>query len=92
MKQLTVWMLIAAAIAAAMALMAVVAGQRRTNSSKHALQGSVARRMSLFSSLAGASMLCGDRPARRVEMTMSKDDYVQQRASHPKDGPGSALV
>lgn len=81
------WMLIAAAVAATLAVAAVLTGQRRWNRNpQHALTGSVARRMSLFSTLAGRAGNA-DRPSRRYEMP--SNNYAQQ--SHA-DGPGSALV
>lgn len=73
------WMMAAAAVAAAFATGAVVMGQRKRKKSAHPLSGSVARRMGLFSNFADAA-LCNNggqnmRPARVVEMTMSKEDY-----------------
>jgi hypothetical protein len=85
------WMLIAAAVATAMAIAAVITGQRRSNLKQHSLSGSVARRMSLFSTMAGTNM-GSDRPARRVETTVSHDDYVQRRAYHGDDAAAAALV
>ena len=64
MKSITLWMLITAAVAAAVAVAAVIAGQRRSNIHKHSLSGSVARRMEIFGSLADNHNLCIDRPAR----------------------------
>jgi len=73
---LPMWMLIAAAVASALAVGAVVKGMRRQEPPKHALSGSVARRMNLFSQFADCA-LCNsnERPSRVVEMTMSSDDY-----------------
>jgi hypothetical protein len=74
------WMMVAAAVAAAFATGAVVMGQRKRKKAAHPLAGSVARRMGLFSNFADAA-LCNNsgggqnRPARVVEMTMSKEDY-----------------
>jgi hypothetical protein len=71
------WMIVAAAVAAAFATGAVVMGQRKKHKDPHPLSGSVARRMGLFSNFAD-SALCNqgtERPARVVEMTMSKEDY-----------------
>jgi hypothetical protein len=76
------WMMVAAAVAAAFAAGAVVMGQRKRKKAAHPLAGSVARRMGLFSNFADAA-LCNreggggqNRPARVVEMTMSKEDYT----------------
>ena len=74
------WMMVAAAVAAAFATGAVVIGQRKRKKAAHPLSGSVARRMGLFSNFADAA-LCNNggqnmRPARVVEMTMSKEDYT----------------
>ena len=85
MKSVTFWMLIAAAVAATLAVAAVLRGQRRsTPDAKHALSGSVARRMSLFSTLAGRGGNA-DRPLRRYELP-SNNSYA------PADGRGVALV
>lgn len=75
-------MLVAAAAAAVMAIMAVAAGQRRTEKQPHILTGSVARRMALFNNVCN-SALCDstERPSRVVEMTMSLDDYENINAS-----------
>jgi hypothetical protein len=70
-------MLVAAAATVAMALFAIVAGQRRQEKQPHVLTGAVARRMALFSNFCD-STLCDSsvaRPSRTVEMTMSMDDY-----------------
>ncbi|GKY98137.1 hypothetical protein MPSEU_000771500 [Mayamaea pseudoterrestris] len=69
-------MLVAAALAAAMAMAAIYVGQGKGTKSSHALQGSVGRRMGLFSNFANKSALSGgtERPQRVVEMTMSGDD------------------
>ena len=71
-------MLVAAAAALAVAVGAVVTGQRRSNAPKHALRGSVSRRIALFSSLAGTNKLSGSRPSRRVEMSMPSGEYESQ--------------
>ena len=75
---LSMWALIVAAVATALAVGAVVKGLRRAEPHPHALQGSVARRMGLFSQFADCA-LCTDgtsgRPSRVVELTASADDY-----------------
>jgi hypothetical protein len=75
-RSVSLWMLIAAAAAAVLAIGAVIMGQRDRNKEKHPLKGSVARRMGLFGQFADCA-LCDNasRPARVVEMTMSADDY-----------------
>lgn len=79
MNSFTVWMLVAAAIAVALAMMAVVTGQRRlVDSSRHSLHGSVAKRMSLFRTLANPQTLSGERPVRRG-LEVSNADYMKQR-------------
>jgi len=77
-RSLPMWMLVAAAVATALAVGAVAKGMRRSEPPPHALTGSVARRMGLFSQFAECA-LCDStqRPARVVEMTMSHDDYNQ---------------
>ena len=75
-KSVSLWMLVVAAVASAMAVGAVVKGLRRSDPPPHVLKGSVARRMGLFSQFADCA-ICSDggRPQRVVEMTMSADDY-----------------
>jgi hypothetical protein len=71
------WMIVIAAAAAAMAMAAVMMGMRKSEKKPHALTGSVARRMELFSNFANCALMCSDadaRPARVVEMTASHDD------------------
>eukprot|EP00543_Licmophora_paradoxa_P001517 CAMPEP_0202442714 /NCGR_PEP_ID=MMETSP1360-20130828/2091_1 /ASSEMBLY_ACC=CAM_ASM_000848 /TAXON_ID=515479 /ORGANISM="Licmophora paradoxa, Strain CCMP2313" /LENGTH=176 /DNA_ID=CAMNT_0049058153 /DNA_START=162 /DNA_END=692 /DNA_ORIENTATION=+ len=68
-------MLLVAAMAATTALAAVVIGQRRETKEKHQLEGSVARRITLFQTFADSALCGSDRPERTVEMTNSKDDY-----------------
>jgi hypothetical protein len=65
-------MLVAAAIAVALALAAIMMGQGKQVTTNHPLQGSVGRRMGLFSNFANKSSLSGStgRPQRVVEMTM----------------------
>ena len=72
MSRMTMWLMIVAAAAAAAALIAAVVGQRRNRQERHQLSGSVGRRMKLFTNLADGN-LCGDRPARVVEMNNAKD-------------------
>lgn len=69
-------MIAAAALAVALAIAAVILGQRKKPKEMHPLTGSVGRRMGLFSNFAD-SALCNntERPQRVVEMTMSGDDY-----------------
>jgi len=70
-------MLIAAAAAVALAVAAIAVGNRKRAPEKHALSGSVSRRMGMFSNFADSSLLCSDanvRPQRVVEMTMSGDE------------------
>jgi hypothetical protein len=92
------FMLVAAAAAVAMALFAIVAGQRRQEKPPHVLQGAVARRMALFSNfcdstLCDASSGSVSRPSRMVEMTMSMDDYNDTLIDSEQNGPkGSAMV
>lgn len=71
------WPLLVAAVAATTAMAAVIVGQRRDPEDRHQLQGSVARRMDLFSNFADRA-LCNNesRPGRVVEMTKSTDDYA----------------
>ena len=64
-------MLVAAAAATA-ALVAAVVGQRKNREERHALSGSVDRRMKLFTDLAGSNK-GGSRPARVVEMNNAND-------------------
>lgn len=71
------WALIGVAIAAAAAaVIAAAIGSRKKKRVPHQLEGSVARRIALFSNFADSS-LCGstERPERVVEMTASHDDY-----------------
>jgi hypothetical protein len=89
------FMLVAAAAAVAMALFAIVAGQRRQEKQPHVLTGAVARRMALFSNFCD-STLCDSsvgRPSRMVEMTLSMDDYNDTLIDTEQNGPkGSAMV
>jgi hypothetical protein len=66
-------MLVAAAAAFALAIAAVVVGQRKEDSENHPLKGSIGRRMGLFSNFAKSSLFKNkiDRPQRVVEMTLS---------------------
>lgn len=69
------WMLLVAGAAATAALAAAVIGSRKEPREKHQLEGSVKRRITLFSAFAD-SALCGatgSRPERVVEMTSSMD-------------------
>lgn len=85
-RSLPMWMLIAAAVATALAVGAVVKGLRRSEPPAHALKGSVARRMGLFSQFADCALCDAARPDRTVEMTMSYDDYEKMQP------PSSAMV
>jgi hypothetical protein len=85
MNSFTMFMLIAAAVAATLAVAAIVVGQRRSEPRKaHALHGILHKRIDLFNTMANRSTLCGtgcvERPDRRsfVEMTSSTDDYLKQ--------------
>ena len=66
------WMLLGAAIAASVAAIAIVFGQRKNTPEAHPLTGSVARRAALFGAFAD-SALCAD-GSRTVEMTASTDN------------------
>lgn len=69
-------MLIAAAAAVAVALAAVIRGQRNSTVSNHSLKGSVSRRIALFSSIAGTTnTVYGSRPERRIELALAKEEY-----------------
>jgi len=71
------WMIIVAAVATLFAIGAIIMGQRKKRTDAHPLHGSVARRMNLFSEFADATLCASNkRPARVVEMTMSKDDHA----------------
>ena len=59
-------------LAATAALVAAVVGQRQNREERHALSGSVDRRMKLFSNVAG-SKKGGSRPSRIVEMNNASD-------------------
>lgn len=65
-------MLLGAAIAATVAAIAIVFGQRKNRPDAHPLTGSVARRAALFGAFAD-SALCAD-GSRTVEMTASSDN------------------
>merc|ERR1712232_150008 len=74
--------LLCAGVAAAGAIMAVILGQRKGESNKpHPLQGSLGRRMMLFSGLANKNILStSNRPERVVEIADNDDsnvDYVR---------------
>jgi len=66
------WMLMGAAIAASIAAIAIVFGQRKNTPEAHPLTGSVARRAALFGAFAD-SALCAN-GSRTVEMTASTDN------------------
>lgn len=69
-------MFLAALVAVAMAVFAVVVGQRQQEKKAHLLQGSVLRRMNLFSNFCNSALSDSTaRPSRAVEMTMPGDDY-----------------
>jgi len=64
-----------AGVAAAGAIVAVALGQRRGEAQKpHPLQGSLGRRMMLFSGLANKNILSSNRPERVVEMAENNND------------------
>ena len=67
------WMLWMAVAAAAVAAMAVVFGQRKNRPEAHPLTGSVARRAALFGAFAD-SALCSEGNSRAVELTASMDN------------------
>ena len=81
-SSMSFWLLLVALAAVVMAIIAMVMGQRKRDKPQHALTGSVARRMELFSTFADGA-LCGNeaRPDRVVEMTASADDYEKAGAS-----------
>lgn len=68
----TGFLMLLAAAAATAALVAAVVGQRRNREERHALSGSVDRRIKLFTNVAD-SKLCGSRPDRVVEMKNAND-------------------
>ena len=75
-RQLSIWIIVVAAAAMAMALVAAVIGQRRSVRKPHILTGSVARRMGLFQTFCDSALCADERnSSRAVEMTMSMDDY-----------------
>jgi hypothetical protein len=80
---LAFWMLLLAAAAVAFAVGAAIMGSRKKSREMHPLQGSVARRMTLFGQFANSAALCtpntdglcgSSRPDRVVEMTMPNED------------------
>lgn len=82
MSKFTWLLLAAAALAVAVAIGAVVVGQRKQEV-VHPLKGSVARRKGLFQSFTDCA-LCDTIPTdgkaaqqRHLEMTYSRDDYGQ---------------
>lgn len=67
--------LLCAGVAAAGAIVAVALGQRRGEAQKpHPLQGSLGRRMMLFSGLANKNILSANRPERVVEIAENSND------------------
>eukprot|EP00977_Amphora_coffeiformis_P001871 scaffold360_cov192-Amphora_coffeaeformis.AAC.11 len=66
------WMLMGAAIAASVAAIAIVFGQRKSTPEAHPLTGSVARRAALFGAFADSAMCANG--SRAVEMTASTDN------------------
>lgn len=75
-RRFKMWMFIVAGAAMAMAFVAAVIGQRRSERPRHILTGSVARRMGLFQTFCDSALCADERNSSRVvEMTMSMDDY-----------------
>jgi hypothetical protein len=84
-------MLAASAAAAALAVGAVAAGQRRTVVTKHHLNGILAKRMTLFKTHVSQDISEGlARPERRVtEMTEQKSISLQYAYKDTGDGPAA---
>jgi hypothetical protein len=85
-------MLAASAAAAALAVGAVAAGQRRTVVTKHHLNGILAKRMTLFKTHVSQDIISEGlaRPERRVtEMTEQKSISLQYAYKDTGDGPAA---
>lgn len=82
-------MLAASAAAAALAVGAVAAGQRRSKPNDHNLKGILAKRMFLFKGHVNKDNEVIARPERRVEMTEQKSISLQYAYKDAGEGPVS---